>query len=164
MSSDNSNISSVEMAVESMGLKVPTPGPAKGNYVSAVKVGDNLLHLSGHIPIKDDGSLIKGKLGSNMSIQEGYISAQTCALQIVGTLKKVVGNLDDVERIVKIVGFVNCTDDFEQQPSVINGASDFFVNVFGPEKGAHARSAVGTNALPLGIATEVECIVQIKST
>jgi enamine deaminase RidA (YjgF/YER057c/UK114 family) len=105
--------------------------------------------------------LIKGKLGKDLTVDQGYNSAKTCAINILGTIQSVVGTLDKVVKIVKIVGFVNCTDDFEQQPAVINGASDFFVEVFG-EKGKHARSAVGTNALPLGIATEVECIVEIE--
>jgi enamine deaminase RidA (YjgF/YER057c/UK114 family) len=163
--------SSVEAKLESMGITVPVPGPPKGNYVTAVKVGEDMLHLSGHLPLdcsdKDKneagGKLICGKLGGGLSIQEGYISAQCCAIQILGTLKKELGSLDKVKRIVKIVGFVNCTDDFQQQPAVINGASDFFVNIFGREVGSHARSAVGTNALPLGAATEVECIVQIST-
>lgn len=120
----------------------------------------NVLHLSGHIPVTSDG-LIKGKLGSTLTVQEGYNSAKTCAICILATLQKELGTLDNVKQIIKIVGFVACTDDFDQQPSVINGASDFFVEVFG-EKGNHARSAVGTNALPLGIATEVECIVEIE--
>lgn len=130
-----------------------------GNYVSFVRIG-NLLHLSGHIPATENG-LIKGKLGSTLSVEEGYKSAKTCAINILATLQEELGTLDNVKQIVKIVGFVACTDDFEQQPNVINGASDFFVEVFG-EKGNHARSAVGTNALPLGIATEVECIVEIE--
>jgi enamine deaminase RidA (YjgF/YER057c/UK114 family) len=130
-----------------------------GNYVSSVRVG-NILHLSGHIPVTSDG-LIKGKLGSTLTVQEGYQSARTCAINILATLQNELGTLDRVKRVVKIVGFVACTDDFDQQPSVINGASDFLVEVFG-EKGHHARSAVGTNALPLGIATEVECIVEVE--
>lgn len=131
-----------------------------GNYVNAVRTG-NLLHLSGHIPKTSDGGLIKGKLGSTLTVEEGYTSAKTCAINILATLKSELGTLDNVKQIVKIVGFVACTDDFDQQPSVINGASDFFVEVF-EEKGSHARSAVGTNALPLGIATEVECIVEFE--
>lgn len=105
--------------------------------------------------------MIKGKVGSTLSIEEGYKSARTCAINILGTLKVNLGSLEKVKQIVKIVGFVNCTDDFTQQPAVINGASDLFVEVFG-KKGIHARSAVGSNALPLGIATEVECIVEVE--
>lgn len=131
-----------------------------GNYVSCVRV-ENTLHLCGHIPQTSAGELIKGKLGDNLSIEEGYNSAKTCAINILGTLKKELGDLNKVKQIIKIVGFVNCTNDFTQQPAVINGASDLFVEVFG-ENGYHSRSAVGTNALPLGIATEVECIVLVE--
>lgn len=131
-----------------------------GNYISCVKVG-NTIHVCGHIPQKADGDLIKGKLGGNLSIEEGYASARTCAINILGTLQQELGSLEKVKKVIKMVGFVNCTDDFTQQPAVINGASDLFVEVFG-EKGVHARSAVGSNALPLGIATEVECIVLIE--
>lgn len=149
----------IEEKLESMGITIPAPTPPKGNYCLFVKQG-NLLHLCGHIPSTQDG-LIKGKLGKDLTVDQGYNSAKTCAINILGTIQSVVGTLDKVVKIVKIVGFVNCTDDFEQQPAVINGASDFFVEVFG-EKGKHARSAVGTNALPLGIATEVECIVEVE--
>lgn len=120
-----------------------------------------MLHLCGHIPQKENGDLIKGKVGDNLSVEEGYQSARTCAINILGTLSKELGSLDKVKQVVKLVGFVNCTDDFMQQPAVINGASDLFVEVFGTI-GVHARSAVGTNALPLGIATEVECIVLVE--
>lgn len=105
--------------------------------------------------------LLKGKLGSTYTVEQGYESAKACAINILATLKSELGTLDRVKQVVKVVGFVACTDDFEQQPAVINGASDFFVEVFG-EKGRHARSAVGTNSLPLGIATEVECIVEFE--
>lgn len=125
-----------------------------------MRVG-NILHLAGHIPARENGELIKGKLGSTLTVEEGYQSAKCCAINILSTLKGELGTLDNVKRIVKVVGFVACTDDFEMQPAVINGASDFFGEVFG-EKGRHARSAVGTNALPLGIATEVECIVEVE--
>ncbi len=132
----------------------------KGNYTSCVRVG-NMLHLCGHIPQKENGDLIKGKVGDNLSVEEGYQSARTCSINILGTLSKELDSLDKVKQVVKLVGFVNCTDDFTQQSSVINGASDLFVEVFGTSIGLHARSAVGTNALPLGIATEVECIVLV---
>eukprot|EP01083_Nonionella_stella_P098537 277145_1 len=149
----------IEEKLADMVVDIPKVVAAKGNYVLFVRQGNTLI-LSGHIPSTPDG-LIKGKLGSNLSIEEGYRSAKTCAINILATLQSELGSLDRVKRIVKIVGFVNCTDDFDQQPAVINGASDFFVEVFG-DKGQHARSAVGSNALPLGIATEVECIVEIE--
>jgi len=128
--------------------------------VSCVKVG-NTYYVCGHIPQTEKGDLIKGKVGGNLSVEQGYQSARTCAINILGTLAKELGSLDKVKQIIKMVGFVNCTDDFTQQPAVINGASDLFVEVFGAN-GIHARSAVGSNALPLGIATEVECIVLVE--
>ncbi|GFH45910.1 endoribonuclease l-psp [Chaetoceros tenuissimus] len=149
----------IEEKLEGMGIEIPTVTPSQGNYVSAVKMG-NALHLCGHIPMTKDG-LLKGKLGSTYTVEQGYESAKACAINILATLKSELGTLDRVKQVVKVVGFVACTDDFEQQPAVINGASDFFVEVFG-EKGRHARSAVGTNSLPLGIATEVECIIEFE--
>ncbi len=122
---------------------------------------ENTVHVCGHIPQTLDGKLITGKLGKDLSIEEGYKSARTCAINILATLKLELGSLDKVKRVIKVVGFVNCTDEFTEQPKVINGASDLFVEVFG-EAGVHARSAVGSNALPLGIATEIECIVLVE--
>lgn len=149
----------IEEKLNLMKVEIPPPTAPKGNYCLYVKQG-NVLHICGHIPSTSNG-LIKGKVGKDLNVEQGYESAKTCAINILGTIQSAIGTLDKVVRIVKIVGFVNCTDDFEQQPAVINGASDFFVEVFG-EKGKHARSAVGTNALPLGIATEVECIVEVE--
>jgi enamine deaminase RidA (YjgF/YER057c/UK114 family) len=129
----------------------------------AVRTGD-LLHFSGHVPQKADGSLWTGKVGGDLlTVEQGYESARCCAIQLLATLQQQVGgDWSRVVRVVKVVGFVQCTDDFHHQPSVINGASDLLVQVLGPEVGKHARSAVGTNALPLNIATEVECIVEIQ--
>eukprot|EP00565_Helicotheca_tamesis_P000675 CAMPEP_0185731120 /NCGR_PEP_ID=MMETSP1171-20130828/11933_1 /TAXON_ID=374046 /ORGANISM="Helicotheca tamensis, Strain CCMP826" /LENGTH=158 /DNA_ID=CAMNT_0028400315 /DNA_START=210 /DNA_END=686 /DNA_ORIENTATION=+ len=153
----------VEQRLAELGIEIPSSAAApKGNYVPAVRYG-NTLHLCGHLPQRvSDKSIIKGKLGVDLSIEEGYESARTCAINILGTLQAELGTLDKVERIIKVVGFVNCSNDFEGQASVVNGASDLFAEVFGVEVGRHARSAVGSNALPLGIATEVECIVAIK--
>lgn len=155
-------MSSVPEKLKSMGITLSEPPSPKGNYVSCVQSG-NLLHVCGHIPTKEDGSLIVGRLGEDMTVDEGYASAKSCAINILATLSKELdGDWSRVVRIVKVVGFVNCANDFQQQPAVINGASDLFGEVFGPEIGRHARSAVGSNSLPLGIATEVECIVEIK--
>mmetsp|Transcript_19825 Transcript_19825/g.27885 ORF Transcript_19825/g.27885 Transcript_19825/m.27885 type:complete len:156 (-) Transcript_19825:300-767(-) len=149
-----------EAKLEELGIKIPPPLTPKGNYAQAVKSG-NLLHLCGHIPLGYDGVLMKGKVGKDITAERGYESARMCAINIISTLKTELKSLDKVKKIVKIVGFVNCTDDFEGQPAVINGASDLFVKVF-EERGVHARSAVGSNALPLGISTEVECVVEIE--
>jgi len=162
--SSSSSSSVVADKLQSMGITIRESPSPKGNYISCVRSG-NLLHLCGHIPQKDDGTLICGRLGGEggMTVEEGYESARWCAINIVNTLhKELDGDWDRVSRIVKLVGFVNSADDFQQQPAVINGASDFFGEVFGPTIGVHARSAVGSNTLPLGIATEVEAIVEIK--
>eukprot|EP00593_Proboscia_inermis_P014162 CAMPEP_0171313370 /NCGR_PEP_ID=MMETSP0816-20121228/41613_1 /TAXON_ID=420281 /ORGANISM="Proboscia inermis, Strain CCAP1064/1" /LENGTH=164 /DNA_ID=CAMNT_0011800649 /DNA_START=208 /DNA_END=702 /DNA_ORIENTATION=+ len=152
----------IEARLEKMGIIVPEPVAPKGNYVSAVRLG-NALHLCGHVPTNSStGELITGKVGKDLTVEEGYESARACAINILGTLKMELGDLNRVKQVVKVVGFVNCADDFTQQPAVINGASDLFAEVFG-ESGRHARSAVGSNVLPLNIATEVECIIEIKS-
>jgi enamine deaminase RidA (YjgF/YER057c/UK114 family) len=120
--------------------------------------------LSGHLPQKTDGTIWTGKLGTDLTVEEGYESAKCCGIQLLATLSQYLeGDWSRVVRIVKLVGFVQCANDFHQQPAVINGASDLMVQVFGDKVGMHARSAVGTNALPLNIATEVECIVEINN-
>lgn len=153
--------SSISTKLDELGIVLREPPSPKGNYVSCVRTG-NHLYLCGHIPEKDDGTLWKGRLGETLTVEEGYESAKCCAIAILNTLSKELGgDLSRVVQVVKVVGFVNSANDFEQQPAVINGASDLFGNVFGPA-GVHARSAVGTNVLPLGIATEVEAIVEIR--
>jgi enamine deaminase RidA (YjgF/YER057c/UK114 family) len=130
------------------------------NYVPAVRSG-NLVFLSGHGPFKEDGSLITGKVGADLSTEQGYEAARRIAIGLLGSLKAEIGDLDKVKRVVKLLGLVNCTSEFTDQPKVINGASDFFVEVLG-DKGKHARSAVGSNALPLNIAVEIEMIVEVE--
>uniref|UniRef100_A0A6U3RNV6 Endoribonuclease L-PSP/chorismate mutase-like domain-containing protein n=1 Tax=Ditylum brightwellii TaxID=49249 RepID=A0A6U3RNV6_9STRA len=163
--SENSSpaMGKIEQRLAELGIEIPSSAASpKGNYVPAVRYG-NILHLCGHIPQRvADKSLITGKLGVDLSVEQGYESARTCAINILGTLQAELGTLDKVEKIIKVVGFVNCSNDFDKQANVINGASDLFGEVFGKEVGQHARSAVGSNALPLGIATEVECIVAVK--
>jgi len=130
------------------------------NYVPAVRTG-NLVFLSGHGPFKEDGSLITGKVGADLTVEQGYETARRIAIGLLGSLKAEIGDLGKVNRIVKLLGLVNCTPEFADQPKVINGASDLLVEVFG-DKGKHARSAVGTNALPLNIAVEIEMIVEVE--
>ncbi|MFX1534736.1 MAG: RidA family protein [Promethearchaeota archaeon] len=150
----------VETKLKEMGLKLPPPGKPVANYVPVVRSG-NLIFLSGHGPILKDGSLITGKVGADLTLEEGYEAARQVALVLLASLKEEIGNLDKVQRLVKILGMVNCTPDFVDQSKVINGASDLLVDVFGA-KGKHARSAVGVNALPLNIAVEIEMIVAIE--
>ena len=142
-----------------MGHKLPAPGKPMANYVSAVRTG-NLIFLSGHGPVLENGNLITGKVGANLTLDEGYNAAQRVALILLASLKSEIGDLDKVRRIVKLLGMVNCAPDFTDQPRVINGASDLLVEIFG-DLGRHARSAVGMNALPSNIAVEIEMIVEI---
>ena len=150
----------VEAKIEAMGLKLPTPATPVANYVPAVRTG-NLIFLSGHGPVREDGSQITGKLGSDLSVEEGYEAAKRVAIGLLGSLKGLIGDLDKVTRIVKLLGMVNCDSTFKDQPKVINGASDFLVEVFG-DKGKHARSAVGMSSLPFDISVEIEMIVEVE--
>jgi len=150
----------IEARLKEMGIELPPAVTPVANYVPAVRTG-NLIFLSGHGPFKEDGSLITGKVGADLTVEQGYETARRVAIGLLGSLKAVIGDLDRVNRVVKLLGLVNCTPEFTDQPKVINGASDFFVEVFG-DKGKHARSAVGTNALPLNIAVEIEMIVEVE--
>ncbi len=150
----------IEDKLSQMGLKLPAPGKPAGNYVPAVRTG-NLVFLSGHGPKLEDGKLITGKVGADLTLDDGYAAAQRVALVLLASLKSEIGDLDRVRRVVKLLGMVNCTPDFTDQPKVINGASDLLVELFG-DKGRHARSAVGMNALPSNIAVEIEMIVEIE--
>ncbi len=149
-----------EERLKEKGIVLSIPSPPVANYVNAVRVG-NLLYLAGKGPSKPDGSYIIGKVGKDLSVEQGYEAARLTAISHLSVLKAELGNLNKVKRIVKVLGMVNCTDDFKDQPKVINGYSDLMVEIFG-EKGKHARSAVGMNALPMGIAVEVEVIVEIE--
>ena len=153
----------VEKKLIEMGLSLP-PSPAPvANYVPAVRSG-NLLFVSGHGPaLLKDGKIeyIRGKLGKDLTVEQGYDAAKQVMLNILQSIKGVIGDLDKVRRIVKVLGFVNCTEDFPDQPRVINGASDLLVALYG-ERGRHARSAVGMQQLPFGIAVEIEMVVEVE--
>ncbi len=150
----------VEEKLKEMGIELPTPPTPVANYVPAVRTG-NLVFLSGHGPVKNDGTMIIGRVGEDLTLDEGYQAARQVALALIANLKKDIGDLDNVKRVVKLLGMVNSTPDFKDQPKVINGASDLFVEVFG-DKGKHARSAVGMNVLPGNIPVEIEMIVEIE--
>jgi enamine deaminase RidA (YjgF/YER057c/UK114 family) len=147
----------VEARLKELKIELPAvPGPA-GNYVHAKRVGD-LLYLSG----KGPGAGVKGKLGRDMTVEEGYKHARATGLVLIAAMKQALdGDLDRVTDIVKVLGMVNATPDFADQPKVINGCSDLFVEVFG-DKGRHARSAVGMGSLPGGIPVEIEVIVAVR--
>ena len=153
----------VEKKLVEMDLSLP-PSPAPvANYVPAVRSG-NLLFVSGHGPaFVKDGKIeyIRGKLGRDLTVEQGYEAAKQVMLNILQSIKGMIGDLDNVRRIVKVLGFVNCTEDFPDQPKVINGASDLLVALYG-ERGRHARSAVGMQQLPFGIAVEIEMVVEVE--
>ena len=149
----------VEGRLKELGLELPSAAKPMANYIPAVRTG-NLVFLSGHGPLEKD-RLIVGKLGSDLTVEEGYQAARLVAVGLLGSLKDLIGDLEKVRRIVKLLGLVNSEPTFLEQPQVINGASDLLVEVFG-DRGRHARSAVGTNALPVNIAVEIEMIVEVK--
>jgi enamine deaminase RidA (YjgF/YER057c/UK114 family) len=146
--------------LKELNIELFTPGKPIANYVKAVRTG-NLLFVAGHGPTKADGSNTIGKVGKDLTTEQGYEAARQTAISLLSTLKSELGDLNKVKRIVKVLGMVNCTETFTDQPKVINGFSDTMVAVFG-EKGKHARSAVGMYALPLGMAVEVEIIVEVE--
>jgi enamine deaminase RidA (YjgF/YER057c/UK114 family) len=150
-----------DQRLKELGIELPAPTKPIANYVKWVRSG-NLVFLSGHGPGKPDGTSVTGKLGRDLTIEQGYEAARLTGVSLIATLKDAVGgDLKKVKRIVKVLGLVNCTDTFADQPKVINGFSDLMTAVFG-EAGKHARSAVGTNALPGNIAVEIEMIVEVE--
>ena len=152
---------SIDAKLKEMGLVLPKATDPVGSYV-ATKISGNLLYISGQISIDADGTLITGKVGKDFNTEQAYKAAERCALSIISQAKKACGgDLLKIKSCVKLVGFVNSTDDFIDQPKVINGASDLIKKVFG-EKGAHTRAAVSTNSLPLGVAVEVDAIFEIN--
>jgi enamine deaminase RidA (YjgF/YER057c/UK114 family) len=152
-----------ERHLAEIGIVLPPPPKAAANYAPCQRCG-NLLYLSGHLPLKEDGSLMTGRIGpSHNTVEYGYEAARQVGFNLVATMQhELGGDLDRVEQIVKLFGIVQSTDDFHEQHKVINGCSDMMMEIFGPERGLHARSAIGTNALPLDLAVEIEAIVRIK--
>jgi len=136
------------------------PSKPIANYVKAVRTG-NLVFLSGHGPVKSDGTYITGKVGQELTIQQGYDAAKLTAIGLLSTLKAEIGDFNKVKRVVKVLGMVNCNSDFTDHPKVINGCSDLMVAVFG-DKGKHARSAVGMNSLPMNTSVEIEVIIEVE--
>jgi enamine deaminase RidA (YjgF/YER057c/UK114 family) len=149
-----------EQKLKEMGIVLPESPKPLANYVRAVRTG-NLLFVSGHGPYNDGKTLISGKLGKEVTIEEGYKTARNVALNCLASIRASLGSLDKVKRVVKLLGMVNCAEDFKDQPKVINGASDLLVEIFG-EAGRHARSAVGMQALPNLIPVEIEMILEVE--
>ena len=150
---------SAEKKLKDLGITLSAPPQPIANYVRAVRVG-NFLFVSGHGPYNDGKVKLAGKVGRELTIEEGYQAARNVGLNCLATVKAAVGDLDKVKQVVKLLGMVNCSEDFKDQPKVINGCSDLLVEVFG-ESGKHARSAVGMQALPNGIPVEIEMILDI---
>lgn len=153
---------SAEERLKELNLSLPPVPRPMANYVSAVRTG-SLLYLAGHGPLGDDGKPVsRGKLGRDLTIEDGYRAARQTALNALVTLRTELGSLDRVRRIVKVLGMVNAEPDFQKTPQVINGFSDLMVEVFGESIGKHARSAVGMATLPNGIPVEIESIFEIE--
>ena len=152
---------SFEDKIKQLKIELPDAKPPVGNYV-ATKISGKMLFVSGQISIDDNGQLIKGKIGKDLDAEAGYNAAKRCALSIVAQVKKVCKNdLSKIKECVKLTGFVNSTDDFTDQPKVINGASDMIVKIFG-DSGMHTRAAVSTNSLPLSVSVEVDAIFELN--
>jgi enamine deaminase RidA (YjgF/YER057c/UK114 family) len=149
-----------ESKLKELGVELSNPSSPVANYVNVVRSG-NLLFLSGKGPLKNDGNYIKGKVGIDLTIEQGYKAARLTGINQLSVLKSTLGNLKKVKRIVKVFGMVNCSSEFTDHPKVINGYSDLMVEVFG-QKGKHARAAVGMGSLPSDIAVEIEMIVEIE--
>ena len=147
--------------IKNLGLNIPDLPKALANYVPYKIIGKT-IYISGQAPVQNGELIYKGKVGSDISIEDGVQAAKLCVINIISALKTgIEGDWDKLDSFVKLTGFVNCQDNFTDQPKIINGASDMLVEIFG-DQGRHARVAVGSNALPLGIAVEIDAIVQLK--
>ena len=147
--------------IKNLGLNIPDLPKALANYVPFKIIGKT-IYISGQAPVENGELVYKGKVGSDISIEEGIEAAKLCVINIIAALKTgLEGDWDKLDSFVKLTGFVNCQDNFTDQPKIINGASDMLVEIFG-DQGRHARVAVGSNALPLGIAVEIDAIAQLK--
>ena len=150
----------INKKIQELGITLPEPKAPVGAYV-ATKIVGKLLFISGQVSIDENGKLIKGKLGKELNLDQGYKAAEKCGLSIIAHAKKACNNdLDKIKTCIKLTGYVNSTDDFIDQPKVINGASDIIAEIF-EKKGEHTRAAVSTNSLPLGVAVEVDAIFEL---
>ena len=151
-----------EANLKAKNITLPTPNAPMANYVTSVRTG-NLLFLAGHGPSREAAKgPTKGKLGRDLTVEQGYQSARDVGIALLATTRAALGSLDKVKRVVKVLGMVNCTEDFPDPPKVINGCSDLIVEVFGETVGKHARSAVGMASLPMGIPVEIEMILEVE--
>tara|TARA_B100000965_G_scaffold406328_1_gene444687 strand:- start:2118 stop:2579 length:462 start_codon:yes stop_codon:yes gene_type:complete len=151
----------IDEKINQLNIILPKPTPPVGSYVATKEVG-KLLYISGQISNDADGNLIKGKLGKDLTTEQGYEAAIRCALNIVSQARRHLSNdLSKIKSCIKLTGFVNSTDDFTEQPKVINGASDTMAKIFG-DSGMHTRAAISSNSLPLGVAVEVDAIFELN--
>jgi enamine deaminase RidA (YjgF/YER057c/UK114 family) len=152
---------SAETRIKELGIELPPAPKPAGVYKPALTVG-NMCYVSGHGPLKSDGTMITGRVGDTLDQHGGYDAARQTGLAILATLRAHLGSLDRIQRVVKVLGMVQCVPTFGQQPAVINGCSELFAQVFGDDNGVGTRSAVGMNALPGGIAVEIEALFQLN--
>jgi enamine deaminase RidA (YjgF/YER057c/UK114 family) len=151
---------SAESKIKELGLVLPPPAKPKGLYKPLLLL-DNRVLTSGHLPVGSDGSLIIGRVGKDLDVDAANEAARLTGLAILATLRAELGSLDRIGRVIKVLGMVNCTPDFDQQPAVINGCSQLLADVFGPDAGVGVRSAMGVAALPLGVPVEIEAAFEI---
>lgn len=152
---------SVERKLTELDLTLPMSAPSKGIYKKCLVVGD-LLYVSGHVAINSDGSLIKGKLGKDISDEEGKAAARQAGLAILSSIKEHFGSFDKIKRVVKLLGMVNATPEYENHPVIINGCSELFVQLWGDDNGKGVRSAVGMGSLPGNVSVEIEAIFELQ--
>lgn len=153
-------MNAVEEKVKSMGLEIPPP-PSAGGIYHPVVISGRYLYVSGQVPLQSNGQLIKGKVGSDLTLEEGQLAARQVGLTMLSTIRSQIGDLGKIKRLIKTLGMVNCLPEFEQHPQTINGFSQLMVDLFGEENGKGARSAVGMT-LPLNVAVEIECIFELR--
>jgi enamine deaminase RidA (YjgF/YER057c/UK114 family) len=150
-----------ETRIQELHLTLPKAPKPMAKYKPAVRAG-NMLYLSGHAPLKEDGTIIVGRVGADLTLEKGQEAARQTGLAILSTVREALGSLDKVKRLVKTLGMVNCPADFKDHPKVINGFSELMAEVFGEDAGVGARSAVGMGSLPGNMAVEIECIFEVE--
>ncbi len=150
----------IEKLIEQKGYKLPPSSPPIASYVNGI-VSGNLLFISGKLPLEDGRVRYAGKVGRELSLEDGYEAAKLCALHIIASAREILGDLDRIQRVLKVTGFVNVAPGWTDIPKIVNGASDLFVDIFG-DRGKHARSAVGVSELPLNACVEIEVVFEIK--
>lgn len=151
----------VEKKLSELNLSLPVLPPSKGIYKKCLIVG-GLLYVSGHVSVDSNGGMIKGKLGKDLSEDQGKLAARQCGLAILSSVKEELGDLEKIKRVIKILGMVNSTPDYENQPIIINGCSELYVQLWGDDNGKGVRSAVGMGSLPGNVAVEIEAIFELK--